>query len=188
MIDWASLVTDSAPKQAETPTFGPVFPQKVGTDSGGVGTKSPSQPVEQEQVFESVPTVPTVPTVFERARVHEDEKHNPSSFSEPAGDGVQGQSAPHKTPLVTSCRTCAHFYRPGLSDGHCGGRDDLPPAYTPGHPLRKLPDDGGASCPTWHLHPALVGADLRPSSRALSVAKSKPSTFKAPTWGAKRRP
>jgi hypothetical protein len=32
------------------------------------------------------------------------------------------------------------------------GRDDLPPAYTPGHP-RQLPDDGGASCTAWLLHP-----------------------------------
>lgn len=48
-----------------------------------------------------------------------------------------------------SCRTCRHLHRPGLSDGHCGGRDDLPPAYTAGHPLRRLPDDGGASCAAW---------------------------------------
>ena len=48
-----------------------------------------------------------------------------------------------------SCRTCRHLKRPGLSDGHCGGRDDLPAAYGPGHPLRRLPDDGGASCTTW---------------------------------------
>ena len=47
------------------------------------------------------------------------------------------------------CRTCRHLKRPGLSDGHCGGRDDLPPAYTTGHPLRRLPDDRGASCTTW---------------------------------------
>lgn len=48
-----------------------------------------------------------------------------------------------------SCRTCRHLHRPGLSDGHCGGRDDLPPAYTATHPLRRLPDDGGASCTAW---------------------------------------
>lgn len=48
-----------------------------------------------------------------------------------------------------SCRTCQHLHRPGLSDGHCGGRDDLPPAYTAGHPLRRLPDDEGASCAAW---------------------------------------
>ncbi|MDD3328790.1 MAG: hypothetical protein PHW25_17035 [Zoogloea sp.] len=52
---------------------------------------------------------------------------------------------------AASCRTCRHLKRPGLSDGHCGGRDDLPHAYTAGHPLRRLPDDGGVSCNTWEL-------------------------------------
>ncbi|GEC97639.1 hypothetical protein ZRA01_37120 [Zoogloea ramigera] len=153
MIDWASLVADCAAEQAENPDFGPVFPQKVGTDSGEVGTKTTSQAIEKKHVFESVPTVPSVPTVFERTRVSEDEKNNLLSFPEPGGGGVQRQSAPHKTTLETSCRTCAHFRRPGLSDGYCCERDDLPPAYTPGHPLRKLPDDGGASCTAWRLHP-----------------------------------
>ncbi|MDD3354159.1 MAG: hypothetical protein PHD22_11015 [Zoogloea sp.] len=153
MIDWASLVADSAPKQAETPTFDPLFPQKVGTDSGGVGTKSLSQAIEQKQVFESVPTVPSVPTVFERARVSEDEKLNQSSFSDPAGGGVQGRSAPHKTPIETSCRSCEHFAQPGLSDGLCSGRTDLPPAFGPEHPLHRLPADRGAHCHAWRLHP-----------------------------------
>ena len=45
------------------------------------------------------------------------------------------------------CKGCAHHRKPGRSDpGYCGGRDDLPPAYGPGHPLRKLPRDGGAAC------------------------------------------
>ncbi len=48
-----------------------------------------------------------------------------------------------------SCRTCRYLKRPGLSGGLCAGRDDLPHAYTAGHPLRRLPDDGGASCGTW---------------------------------------
>ncbi len=51
-----------------------------------------------------------------------------------------------------SCRTCRHLKRPGLSDGHCSARDDLPHAYTAGHPLRRLPDDGGASCAVWEPH------------------------------------
>lgn len=49
-------------------------------------------------------------------------------------------------PAATSCRTCRHLKRPGLSAGYCGGREDLPPAYGPGHPLRRLPDDRGATC------------------------------------------
>ena len=55
---------------------------------------------------------------------------------------------PRNAPAVF-CRTCRHLKRPGLSAGYCGGRSDLPPAYGPGHPLRRLPDDGGANCTTW---------------------------------------
>jgi hypothetical protein len=44
------------------------------------------------------------------------------------------------------CPDCQYFARPGKSDGYCGGRDDLPPAYGVNHPLRKLPDDRGNSC------------------------------------------
>lgn len=58
---------------------------------------------------------------------------------------------PPRNAPVASCRTCRHLGRPGLSAGYCGGRDDLPPAYTAGHPLRRLPDDGGASCTSWEL-------------------------------------
>lgn len=44
------------------------------------------------------------------------------------------------------CQDCVHFSAPGLSDGYCGQRDDLPPAYGINHPLRRLPDDCGANC------------------------------------------
>lgn len=48
------------------------------------------------------------------------------------------------------CSTCRHRRRPGLSAGYCGGeRDDLPGAYGLHHPLRKLPDDQGASCASY---------------------------------------
>lgn len=51
-----------------------------------------------------------------------------------------------------SCRGCRHFRRPGLSGGYCGGdRPDLSPAYGPGHSLRRLPIDGGASCLNWEV-------------------------------------
>lgn len=52
---------------------------------------------------------------------------------------------------VYSCRSCHHFARPGKSDGYCGERDDLPRAYDINHPLRKLPEDGGASCNQWRV-------------------------------------
>ena len=63
-------------------------------------------------------------------------------------EGVTPTPPPRNAPAA-SCRTCRHLKRPGLSAGYCGGRSDLPPAYGPGHPLRRLPDDGGASCTTW---------------------------------------
>jgi hypothetical protein len=50
-----------------------------------------------------------------------------------------------------SCQSCHHFSRPGLSEGYCAGRDDLPHAYGAGHPLRKLPSDSGLSCEAWAL-------------------------------------
>lgn len=52
----------------------------------------------------------------------------------------------HSRKQVLRCHGCRHFSAPGLSDGHCGGRDDLPRAYGKNHPLRKLPPDGGAEC------------------------------------------
>lgn len=44
---------------------------------------------------------------------------------------------------IGRCRRCRHFRRPGLSDGYCTGRDDLPHAYGFMH---RLSDDGGARC------------------------------------------
>lgn len=68
-----------------------------------------------------------------------------------------------------SCRTCQNLKRPGLSAGYCGGRDDLPPAYGPGHPLRCLPDDGGDSCHQYENGGTYAGitasSKLYPTSR-----------------------
>ena len=50
---------------------------------------------------------------------------------------------------VKACRCCQHYTRPGKSDGYCGVRDDLAPAYGANHPLRRLPADRGASCNQW---------------------------------------
>lgn len=48
---------------------------------------------------------------------------------------------------MKSCLMCTHYKRPGRSDGYCGGgREDLSAAYGPNHPLRRLPDDFGATC------------------------------------------
>lgn len=64
---------------------------------------------------------------------------------------VQRQEPPR------ACRTCRHLKRPGLANGYCGERDDLPPAYGPGHPLRRLPDDGGACCDQYENSGACAG-------------------------------
>ncbi|MBS1139228.1 MAG: hypothetical protein H6R13_681 [Proteobacteria bacterium] len=50
---------------------------------------------------------------------------------------------------VKACLCCQYHARPGKSEGYCGGRHDLPPAYGVNHPLRRLPADGGASCNQW---------------------------------------
>lgn len=44
---------------------------------------------------------------------------------------------------IDRCRRCAHFARPGMSDGYCTGRDDLPVVYGQ---MRSLPADRGAGC------------------------------------------
>ncbi len=50
------------------------------------------------------------------------------------------------------CASCAAWRRPGASSGYCGGdRPDLPQAYGPGNPLRRLPADRGATCKAWRL-------------------------------------
>jgi hypothetical protein len=51
------------------------------------------------------------------------------------------------------CRACAHFHKPGHSDGFCheDARPDLPHAYDKEHPLRQLPADLGESCPAFRL-------------------------------------
>lgn len=51
---------------------------------------------------------------------------------------------------LLACHRCAAYRTPGLTgpyDGYCAGREDLPPAYGPDHPLRLLPKDGGHGCP-----------------------------------------
>ena len=57
---------------------------------------------------------------------------------------------PTSITVATGCKSCRHRKRPGRSDpGYCSGRDDLPKAYGDHHPLRKLPDDQGASCASY---------------------------------------
>lgn len=76
------------------------------------------------------------------------------AFEERAGiiefdAGLPRAEAERLAALDIGCITCASHARPGLSDGYCGGRDDLPRAYGENHPLRRLPDDRGATCEEW---------------------------------------
>ena len=67
-----------------------------------------------------------------------------------AGVSVSAVSVSVSTETAArGCSTCRHRKRPGLSPGYCSGRDDLPGAYGLHHPLRKLPDDQGASCASY---------------------------------------
>lgn len=61
-------------------------------------------------------------------------------------DAVTAEPIVTPPPIGASCRDCRHFAKPVHSSGYCAGRDDLPLAYGANHPLRKLPDGGGASC------------------------------------------
>lgn len=69
-------------------------------------------------------------------------EHGPDSsrYAVPGGSGRKD---------ARSCESCRHVRRPGLADGYCDGRGDLPPAYGAGHPLHLLPDDRGVSCDRW---------------------------------------
>ena len=56
----------------------------------------------------------------------------------------------HMSRPVIGCVTCADCRRTKLGDGFCGGgRGDLPFAFSAGHPLRRLPADGGVACVMW---------------------------------------
>lgn len=155
IVDWSALLDQIDAPEPSNPLESASVPPVSGNISEAVGTFSGPHPIVSKYVFCSVPTVPTVPPLFEEHRTEALERSIPFEFLKPGGGEVEGQSAPHKTPVESSCLTCANRRSPGLSGGYCVERDDLPPAYTPGHPLRRLPDDGGASCPAWRLHPCL---------------------------------
>ncbi|MFA7606247.1 MAG: hypothetical protein WCY08_06655 [Rhodocyclaceae bacterium] len=56
--------------------------------------------------------------------------------------------APAPAPAPPACGRCRHRATPGRADpGYCAVRTDQPPAYGTNHPLHRLPDDGGTSCP-----------------------------------------
>jgi hypothetical protein len=127
--------------------------QNSGNTAQGVGTESLPQDTDLKENLYFCSHIPTVPLVLEEEREERHENSSHTSFIEPDGGGLPGESAPAKAPHEHTCRNCEHFAQPGLSDGLCGGRPDLPPAFGPGHPLRQLPADHGADCQAWALHP-----------------------------------
>jgi hypothetical protein len=75
------------------------------------------------------------------------------AFEERAGiiefDGGLARPDAEQAAFEQTCKNCEHMTSPGRSAGYCGAeamRDTLQPAYGDGHPLRRLPDDAGASC------------------------------------------
>lgn len=155
MIDWSELVVKSFPDLPKNEARLPCSDSNGRNNSQNPEKVGTAESLTSSGFAGSVPTVPTVPTIFEGTREERSKNSNPSSFKSSDGGGVEEGFAPSEKALDFVCRRCASFRRPGLSDGYCGGRDDLPPAYTPGHPLRQLPENGGASCSIWQLHPAL---------------------------------
>lgn len=143
MDEWLKTI-DSALKTA-------CSHQSTGNTGQGLGTESIIQDADSKDNSVFCSHVPSVPDVFEAEREEKYESSSHTSFYAPDGGGLPGESAPAEVPHEHTCRSCEHFARPGLSDGLCGGRPDLPLAYGPGHPLRKLPADLGAECYAWEL-------------------------------------
>ena len=58
----------------------------------------------------------------------------------------------HDARALRLCAMCAAFRQPKGTDGFCGASEtDLPPAFSIGHPLKRLPVDGGVSCVHWRV-------------------------------------
>lgn len=151
--DWGALMDEIMPNQPQKAGDGRLFQEKPGTNPEGVGTDFHTQCAERKEKNFSVPSVPGVPCSFEETREDVCANHAPASYLRAPGEVGRGPSAPSDIGSIPACLSCEHLKRPGLSDGLCGGdRLDLPPAYGPGHPLRRLPGDGGADCPKWALH------------------------------------
>ena len=78
----------------------------------------------------------------------------------PSNQPAEQVALPKQRPAPgQACQDCQHFARPGLSDGYCAERTDLPLAYGQNHPLHELPGDKGASCDKWQIVGWLVGYD-----------------------------
>ncbi|CAI06854.1 hypothetical protein ebA1344 [Aromatoleum aromaticum EbN1] len=64
------------------------------------------------------------------------------------------EAEPDPPAVVLLCTRCRHRARPGHAEpGYCALRTDQPNAYGPGHPLHRLPADGGADCDLFEAWP-----------------------------------
>lgn len=111
------------------------------------GATVANDPGQKQTLARHAATLAEGLSAYTAAMVTEPARHHESGTEERSTPTLLPRNAP-----TASCRTCRHLKRPGLSDGHCGGRDDLKPAYGPEHPLRRIPDDRGTTCVTWILH------------------------------------
>lgn len=151
--DWGALMDKVMSSHAQNVDAEGLFRVEPGTENDQPGTDCAPETQSWSGFHEFVPGVATVTGSCEKVRLEHRANAVPSSFSKPGGDGFGEAFAPVQVGSVPSCSCCAYLRRPGLSDGLCGGdREDLPHAYTSGHPLRRLPGDGGADCPRWALH------------------------------------
>lgn len=58
----------------------------------------------------------------------------------------------HDARPMRLCVTCRAFFQPRGTDGFCGADEvDLQRAFSIGHPLKRLPVDGGVSCVLWRV-------------------------------------
>jgi hypothetical protein len=134
VIDFSLFLGNEGAKNAFVPNV-PKFPKADWEQAG------PAETIAAQGFRWFVPNVPNVPKEIDAPSKKDAILENDLRHELPVD---------RKTPqMVTTCKTCSHFARPGLSSGYCGGRDDLPLAYGVNHPLRRLPADRGASCGQW---------------------------------------
>lgn len=144
--EWAVLVDQVLTASDLFPVAGPGVPSALPVTGN-------TQVIECNDVSVAVPSVPHVPVVFEETRYGHTDPNQEQAHKHPVGGGAAGESAPYQSRANGLCKTCVHLARPGKSDGYCGGRSDLPPAYGPLHPLRRLPASALFDCSTYEPGP-----------------------------------
>jgi hypothetical protein len=144
--EWTVLVDQVLTASALFPVAGPGVPSALPVTGNTQGS-------ELKEILCSVPSVPDVPGTFEEARYGHTSQHQEQEHKNPVGGEVAGEPAPYQSRANGLCKTCVHLARPGKSEGYCGGRSDLPPAYGPLHPLRRLPTSALFDCSTYERGP-----------------------------------